>query len=392
MKIAEKRGALKIGVITYPFGEKTKPTLLLNLLEILESIADKLYVITGNIPPDEIPNNIRYHLINFKMEKELRRHLPMYIAFPIWLFNYIMGQIKMSYNLLKISKNVDIVIFFLGWSICLLPILSARILKKKVVIIVTGSEAKSTKESHAPIFGFIQKLSERVNYTLSNYVIPESESLIYQLKLERYKSKVFGTGSRFVDISFKIKKSVMTRKNKVGYIGRFSKEKGIMNFVEAIPLVLKESKNIDFLIGGNGVLFGEIGKKIRSYHNKVILKRWIPHEKLPDYLNELKLLVLPSHSEGLPTMILEAMACGTPVLATPVGGIPDVIKDGETGFIMENNLPVCIAENVMRALNYPNIDEIIRNARNLIEEEYTYEAAVDRYKKIFEHMELGGSK
>ena len=56
-----------------------------------------------------------------------------------------------------------------------------------------------------------------------------------------------------------------------------------------------------------------------------------------------------------------AMAC-TPVLAIPVGGVPDVIKDEEIGFIMENNSPKCIAENVIRALNHPNLEDIVKNA------------------------------
>ena len=76
------------------------------------------------------------------------------------------------------------------------------------------------------------------------------------------------------------------------------------------------------------------------------------------------------------------MACGTPVLATSVGGVPDLIKDGETGFIMEDNSPKCIAENVTRALKYPNLEDIVKNARKLIEKEYTYEAAVERYRRI----------
>ena len=86
------------------------------------------------------------------------------------------------------------------------------------------------------------------------------------------------------------------------------------------------------------------------------------------------------------TITLEAMACGTPVLATPVGGVPDVIKDGETGFIMENNSPECIAENVERVLNYPCLNEIVKNARELVKKEFTYEAAVGRYRKILENV------
>ena len=80
------------------------------------------------------------------------------------------------------------------------------------------------------------------------------------------------------------------------------------------------------------------------------------------------------------------MGCGTPVLATSVGGVPDLIKDGKTGFIMENNSPECIVKNVRRALEHPNLDKIVKNARALVEREFTYEAAVETYGKILENI------
>jgi glycosyltransferase involved in cell wall biosynthesis len=84
--------------------------------------------------------------------------------------------------------------------------------------------------------------------------------------------------------------------------------------------------------------------------------------------------------------MLEAMACGTPVLATPVGAVPDVIVDGKTGFIMENNSPECIAENVMRALEHPDLEGVAQRARALVEREYTFERAVERWKSILEEV------
>ena len=80
------------------------------------------------------------------------------------------------------------------------------------------------------------------------------------------------------------------------------------------------------------------------------------------------------------------MACGTLILATPVGALLGLIKDGEAGFIMENNSPECIAENVIRALKYPNLDGIIKNARELVKKEFTYDATVERYKKALEYI------
>jgi glycosyltransferase involved in cell wall biosynthesis len=84
--------------------------------------------------------------------------------------------------------------------------------------------------------------------------------------------------------------------------------------------------------------------------------------------------------------MLEAMACGTPILASPVGAIPDLIKDGETGFIMADNSPECIARNIIRALNHPYLEKIADNGRALVEKEFTFEKAVERYRELLNSL------
>ena len=74
------------------------------------------------------------------------------------------------------------------------------------------------------------------------------------------------------------------------------------------------------------------------------------------------------------------MACGTPVLATSVSAIPDVIKDCETGFMMEDNSPEVIAANVIRALEHPDLKGIAQRAQALVERKFTFERAVERWR------------
>ncbi len=84
--------------------------------------------------------------------------------------------------------------------------------------------------------------------------------------------------------------------------------------------------------------------------------------------------------------MLEVMACGIPVPATPVGAIPDVIIDGKTGFIMENNSPECIAANVIRALSSPDLERIAENGKRFVEGNFTFERVIERWKEVLEEI------
>jgi glycosyltransferase involved in cell wall biosynthesis len=170
-------------------------------------------------------------------------------------------------------------------------------------------------------------------------------------------------------------------------------QKGVKELVDAIPLISKK-KHMGFVIGGTGALFGELKQKCERISTQedvsIILPGWIAEEDLPSCLNELHLFVQPTqHSEGIPTSILEAMACGTPVLATPIGAITDIITDGVTGFLIEACSPSGIAHDVIRALEHPDLAKIAQNARELVELRFTKEAAIERYKAIFDQTLQG---
>ena len=370
-----------ICVVTLPFVDLVGETILSNFIDILEPLSNELFAITGKFPDR---SNKRIHIIRIKGDDKKEFTL-------IRAVKYVVKQLRTTYNLIKISKNIDIVIFHIGTGIDVLPVLTAKLLGKKTVKVATGLSSNNIKRDNGRLFGLgtiifpsIFRILEKINYTLSNRIILYSPLLIKEWK-EKYKSKISIAHEHFLDFDkFKIKKKFNERNNLVGYIGRLSEEKGVLNFVKAIPEIMKKRGDLEFLIGGDGQLRDKIERYLEgeNLNDKVKLPGWIPREEFLTYLNELKLFVLPSYTEGLPYTILEAMACGTPVLATPVGAIPDVIKDGETGFIMENNSPECIAENIVRALAHPNINEITKNARALVEEKYNYQAAVDGYRII----------
>jgi glycosyltransferase involved in cell wall biosynthesis len=377
---------VNVGILTFPISEAGNVPLL-NLIDVLYHFSGDIYLITGNAGYDFFKGNEKIHA--YGVEHESGANVVTRVV------NFIYTQLKISYTLAKIDRNVDLWIFFIGGDYLVLPMLTAKLLRKNVVlafaassvqIAFAASSVQMLKSANDSLFKPTEILS-KINCTLSNKIILYSENLIKEWNLERYRNKICTAYKHFLDFDkFKMKKKFDERENFVGYIGRFSEEKGTLNFVEAIPRILDERGEIRFLIGGAGQLQDKIEEYLdeKNLNDKVKLTGWIPHDALPDYLNELKLVVLPSYTEGLPNILLEAMACGTPVLATPVGAIPDVIKDGKTGFILENNSPECIAKNILNVLTYPNLDKIVKSTRELVEKEFTYKAAVERYREILE--------
>jgi glycosyltransferase involved in cell wall biosynthesis len=365
---------LRVGVFTGPI-KRSGVVPVSNLIAILSSISDDIYLITGDAwtPSKNIREKVQLHTI----KRKTRSGILSGVA------NHIRIEFQILRKILLLSRNVDLWICFMGDSLTL-PILAARLAGKKVILVM-ASDYILPFEMQDDILRIPLKLLLRINFIVSSRIVLYSERHIDEWHLGRYRGKVSIAHEHFLDDdTFKIRKKIEDRTWTIGYIGRFSVEKGILTFLDAIPHVLAKNDEINITISGDGDLLTDIEQFIdkNDPDKRIRLSGWISHEKLPECLNELKLLVLPSHTEGLPNILLEAMACGTPVLATHVGAIPDLVEDESTGFVIKNNSPEEIAEGVMRALEYSNIGGIITNARRLVDDAYTYRAAVEEYREI----------
>lgn len=378
-----------IGVITYPGEcESERASLQLSCFfsEILMPFCGSLNVITGDI--SEIKHKA-IRIIKVPFHESGSHSLLSRIS------KYVLPQLRILPKLVKISRSCDTIIFFsLAELYTGLIFITKFFLMKKVIIVHCGLTSKSLEIAYnKKILGFgvvvsyFTGLLEKASFFLADRITVESESIIEAHRLRRYEGNICICNSDYIDTNaFKIKRDIGVRRNLVGYIGRFGKDKGVTNFAQAIGKI-DNFEDIEFLmVGGSSSEFSKIEEILNQnkIQHKVTLVGYVSYQNIPDYLNELKLLVLPSYGEGLPATILEAMACGTPVLATPVGGIPDVVRDEETGFILENNSPECIAKNIMRVLEHPKLGEVIKKARDLIEREYTYEPTVKKWRKVFD--------
>lgn len=158
------------------------------------------------------------------------------------------------------------------------------------------------------------------------------------------------------------------------HTGRLSKKNAVDDLIRAL-LTLPASYKV--LLIGNGEdedalkrLAGELGVAER-----VVFAGARPHIELPPYLQASDVFVRASLSEGLGNSFLEAMACGIPVIGTPVGGIPDFLKDGETGIMCHPRDPKSIAEAVLRLAGDRDLhDALVQNGKRLVKEQYDWDA------------------
>jgi len=114
---------------------------------------------------------------------------------------------------------------------------------------------------------------------------------------------------------------------------------------------------------------------------------YVAHSDMPPYLQISDIFIRPSLSEGLGNSFLEAMASGIPVIGTPVGGIPDFLKDGETGLFCEVHNPKSIAQKVEKLIkDKESRDYIVRNARDLVREKYEWGKVAGEMGQIFREV------
>lgn len=364
-----------IGIITKPI-YKAGLVPLSNLATIFEHLFSEVYIITANKGTD-LKSNAFISGIGYQSKKN-----PL-----VKILNFIIFQIKICSRILRLKK-VKTWVFFLDSYNYTLPVVVSKLLNKKIIFLLASSTLKSAEASNDK-YGKVLHCIASTNYNLANNIIVYSKNLIEDWDLQKWSNKIIIAHRHFLNFKkFMLIKPIKERNQLVGYIGRYSNEKGIINFIDTMQILLEKDTNINAIICGDGHLKNKIDNRISKpfYSTRIKQHNWIPHNDLPFYLNKIKLLVIPSYSEGLPNIMLEAMACGTPVLATSVGAIPDVIKDGETGFLLKNNSPECIAESVLSILSMPDgkLEQISSSARKFVEQEFTYENVVERWGKILE--------
>ena len=139
------------------------------------------------------------------------------------------------------------------------------------------------------------------------------------------------------------------------FVGRLSRVKGLDLLVDALALVRERGLSLHGHIVGDGELRPELERTIARHQlqNAATLHGWVAPADLPRWYSAADVVCLPSFSEGCPNVVVEAMACGTPVVATAVGGVPDLIHEQVNGLLIREHSAAAVADALEQACARP---------------------------------------
>jgi glycosyltransferase involved in cell wall biosynthesis len=370
-------------VVTQPARRQTGKTHAHQLLDILGAIT-AVSMLTANLDPDS-PVRDDHEVV------ELTREGTGDLV-PVAAYRFLRNQVLMTR---AIARRDEGVILFFGTTAYLLPIVAACAVGKTVVVEPRGDvplslrlkwEEQLTPRLARALSGLVSVL-EHAGYTAAHAIVTYTPSMAEELGLGRYDHKLHTNGARYVDTDrFAPTMPLEERPVAVGYLGRLDVEKDVPTLVEVaerLPDV------IQFRFVGDGDYRDAVERNLAEEieAGQVDVTGWVDHDEVPRELNRMRLLLLVSEpTEGLPTAILEAFACGTPVYATPVSGVPDVVREGETGYLMTSRDPDTVVERITDAVESDTLVPMSSACRTTAEKEFSFDAAVERYRTILQSV------
>ena len=169
--------------------------------------------------------------------------------------------------------------------------------------------------------------------------------------------------------------------------GRLSPEKGFDQLVESAAIVRRTDPTLGFVVFGDGPERPALEQQIARLNlgGNFILAGF--RIDVDAFLPHADVVVLPSYTEGLPNVALEASAAAVPVIATAVGGCPEVVEDGVTGYLVPPGDPQSIADRILRMLSdEARRVEMGQRGRQKIQREFTFAAQAAEYERLFDQI------
>jgi len=311
------------------------------------------------------------------------------IQLPLFLLLFI-------FSAAKEIKHYSII--HCHWAIAgLVGVIVGKLFKKKVVLMMHGAEVFVLGKN--PVLKFVLKNADYLisnstfteRKTLEVYPVPNHQVISPGVDIKRfYPQKKIPNLRKIINIS---EEDIF-----ILAIGKFIPRKGFEYLIKAFNNIVNQRKitNIKLRIRGRGPLKKKYETMIKEYglNSCISFLGYIKDEEIPSYYTEADIFVLPSivddrgDTEGLGVVLLEALACHTPCIATRVGGITDIIKDGINGFLIEQKDFKGLVQRILRLAD----DRELRikmgiNGYKSVKEKFNWNSISKKIIKVYDVME-----
>ncbi|NLP49217.1 N-acetyl-alpha-D-glucosaminyl L-malate synthase BshA [Bacillus sp. RO1] len=370
---------LKIGITCYPTvgGSGVIAT---ELGKLLAEKGHEIHFISSSMPfrLNKVYSNIYYHEVQVNQYS---------------VFQYPPYDLALASKMAEVAKREKLDLLHVHYAIphAVCAYLAKKMTDDKLKIVTTLHGTDIT------VLGYDPSLNDMIRFGIegSDVVTAVSESLVQQTYDLLQPKKAIQTVYNFIDERVYFKKDTQDLKTQYGiadeekviiHVSNFRKVKRVQDVVKSFHLIEKQVPS-KLLLVGDGPEISVVCNLVRELGLKDKVLFLGKQENLEDLYSISDLMLLLSEKESFGLVLLEAMACGVPSVGTKIGGIPEVIEDGVTGYLSDVGDVEDIAKNAIRILDNANLHkEFAGNAITRVKEHFSSRRIVEQYEDMYKQL------
>lgn len=370
---------LKIGITCYPTvgGSGVIAT---ELGKLLAEKGHEIHFISSSMPfrLNKVYSNIYYHEVQVNQYS---------------VFQYPPYDLALASKMAEVAKREKLDLLHVHYAIphAVCAYLAKKMTDDKLKIVTTLHGTDIT------VLGYDPSLNDMIRFGIegSDVVTAVSESLVQQTYDLLQPKKAIQTVYNFIDERVYSKKDTQDLKAQYGisddekvviHVSNFRKVKRVQDVVKSFHLIEKQVAS-KLLLVGDGPEISVVCNLVKELGLKDKVLFLGKQENLEDLYSISDLMLLLSEKESFGLVLLEAMACGVPSVGTKIGGIPEVIDDGVTGYLSDVGNVEDIAQNAVKILANPALhNEFAENAISRVKKHFSSQKIVEQYEDMYKQL------
>lgn len=344
------------------------------VIELLRETRENGYLITGE--GGKLYDGVK--------DEFKERHITIkYFKRELSIFHDFLSIMELRDILIKLNKKSDCIVLHTHGS-------KAGVLGRLVCAGLPFCQSLHTIHGFAvnpyinPLKRFIYLNGERIASLFGDTIIAQAKIHIDKaLKWGLSRRNSFYHIPNFIDVNeFKFNRKKSDKEIVVGTVGNFKPQKNPLTWAEVALKVVSMHDNVKFIYAGDGILREKVEKRIQK-EDRVQISGWV--DEISGFFRKMDIFFLPSRWEGMPRTILEAMASGIPVVASSVDGSLEVVREGETGFLVGADDVGSYIDKLVRLIENP--DERLKmglNGRKRVESHFSYTENIKKTLSLYD--------